>query len=36
MIAFISLANGTALVTRNTSDFEDIDPLSLINPWLAA
>lgn len=32
-IAAIALASGFALVTRNTKDFEDIDDLTLINPW---
>lgn len=32
-IAAIALANGTALATRNTPDFEDCG-ITLVNPWL--
>ena len=34
MIAAIALANQFTLVTRNTKDFEGMDGLILINPWL--
>lgn len=34
MIAAIALANQFTLVTRNTKDFEGIDHLMLLNPWL--
>ena len=33
-IAAISLAADLTLVTRNTKDFEGIDGLQVINPWL--
>lgn len=33
-IASIALANKLTLVTRNTKDFEGIEGLNLINPWL--
>ena len=32
-IAAIALANGLIVVTRNTTDFEDIGGLTLANPW---
>jgi hypothetical protein len=34
-IAAIALAAHLQLVTRNTKDFEDIDGLSVVNPWQA-
>ena len=34
MIAAIALANQFILVTRNTKDFEGMDGLVLLNPWL--
>lgn len=34
MIAAIALANQFRLVTRNTKDFEGMDGLLLLNPWL--
>ena len=34
MIAAIALANQFTLVTRNTKDFEGIDNLVLLNPWV--
>ena len=34
MIAAIALANQFTLVTRNTKDFEGMDGLVLLNPWL--
>ena len=34
MIAAIALAHQFTLVTRNTKDFEGIDDLVLLNPWL--
>lgn len=34
MVAAIALANQLTLVTRNTKDFEGIDGLALLNPWL--
>ena len=36
MIAAIALAHQFTLVTRNTKDFEGIDGLVLLNPWLLA
>jgi len=33
-IAAISLANNLILATRNVSDFEGIDGMKIINPWL--
>ena len=33
-IAAIAVANGLTLATRNTSDFDFLDTLSLLNPWL--
>ena len=33
-IAAISLAKHLTLVTRNTKDFEGIDGLQVVNPWL--
>ena len=35
-IAAIALANGLTLATRNTRDFDNIEGLTLANPWLAA
>jgi toxin FitB len=35
-IAAIALTNDLSLATRNTRDFEFIDGLTLINPWLTA
>lgn len=32
-IAAIGLASGLTLVTRNTKDFENIEALTLANPW---
>ena len=32
-IAAIALASGLTVATRNTRDFENIDGLSLANPW---
>lgn len=32
-IAAIACARGLAIATRNTSDFEGISGLDLINPW---
>jgi toxin FitB len=34
MIAAIALTNQFTLVTRNSKDFEGIDNLKLLNPWL--
>jgi len=34
-IAAIALTHELSVATRNTSDFESIDGLILINPWLA-
>ena len=34
-IAATALAKGLIVATRNTSDFENIDALSLVNPWQA-
>jgi predicted nucleic acid-binding protein len=34
-IAAIALAANSTLVTRNTKDFEGIDALVVVNPWLA-
>lgn len=33
-IAAIALANDMTLVTRNVADFEGIDGLQIVNPWL--
>jgi predicted nucleic acid-binding protein len=33
-IAAIACAHGMTIATRNTSDFEDISGLDIINPWL--
>jgi len=35
-IAAIALAAGLAVATRNTKDFENIDGLTLANPWQPA
>ncbi len=35
-IAAIALANNLTLATRNVSDFEDIDGLHIVNPWLTS
>ena len=35
-IAAMALASGCVLATRNVSDFEGIDGLSLVNPWSSA
>ena len=34
-IAAIALASSLTLVTRNTKDFEGIDGLTVVNPWLS-
>ena len=34
-IAAVALAHGLVLATRNTRDFELIEGLSVVNPWLA-
>lgn len=34
-IAAIALAANLSLVTRNTKDFEGIDGLAVVNPWLS-
>ncbi len=34
-IAAIALANGLTLVTRNAKDFQSIDGLTQVNPWLS-
>lgn len=34
-IAAIALAANLTLVTRNTKDFEGIDGLAVVNPWLS-
>ena len=36
IIAAIVLANQFILVTRNTKDFEGMEGLVLLNPWLEA
>lgn len=33
IIAATALANGLALITRNTKDFTAIEGLTIINPW---
>jgi predicted nucleic acid-binding protein len=33
LIAAIAIFNNLTLVTRNTKDYEDIEGLSLLNPW---
>jgi predicted nucleic acid-binding protein len=33
-IAAITLANGLTLVTRNAKDFQSIDGLTQVNPWV--
>ena len=33
-IAAIACARGMTIATRNTSDFEDISGVNIINPWL--
>jgi hypothetical protein len=35
-IAAIALAHGLTLATRNVSDFEGIDGLAVVNPWLTS
>jgi hypothetical protein len=35
-IAAIALANGLKVATRNTRDFENIDELTLADPWQGA
>jgi predicted nucleic acid-binding protein len=35
-IAAIALATGLTVATRNTKDFENIDDLTLANPWQAS
>lgn len=35
-IAAIALATGLRVVTRNIKDFENIDGLTLVNPWQSA
>lgn len=35
-IAAIALASGLSIATRNTKDFEHIEGLALVNPWLSA
>lgn len=35
-IAAIALASGLSVVTRSSKDFENIDGLVLVNPWLSA
>ena len=35
-IAAIALAHDMTLATRNVSDFEGIDGLQIINPWLTS
>jgi predicted nucleic acid-binding protein len=32
-IAAVALASGLIVATRNTADFENIDGLTLVNPW---
>jgi predicted nucleic acid-binding protein len=34
-IAAITLANALTLVTRNTKDFQSIDGLTQVNPWVS-
>jgi toxin FitB len=34
-ITAIALASNTTLVIRNTKDFEGIDGLAVVNPWLS-
>ena len=34
MIAAITLVNGASLVTRNLADFEALNGLTAINPWI--
>jgi predicted nucleic acid-binding protein len=33
LIAGIAISNGLTLATRNTKDFDDIDGLTVVNPW---
>ncbi|MGB9578078.1 MAG: PIN domain-containing protein, partial [Halothiobacillaceae bacterium] len=35
-IAAIALAHNLTLATRNVSDFEGIDGLAVVNPWLTS
>ncbi len=36
LIAATAMANGMAIVTRNSSDFERFDSLQVLNPWTQA
>jgi predicted nucleic acid-binding protein len=36
LLAATALVHGLTLVTRNTADFDGIENLHVINPWLAA